>query len=183
MYKKGRFGDLPFFDTVQEILSHYSPPSTCPAICCKIADINLDEKDLEILRLAPKYNACKVETCNDSEEHQYKLSPPCPFLKSDRCSVYDHRPTMCRMFPFNISNKPDILLLFPCDMGACIFEDYIEYSNKILNCPVPAKTISEFKQANDSFLMKLTENLPVPMLMFKVDSLIPFKEYLRLKYR
>lgn len=181
MYKKRRLSDLPFFETVQEILSHYSRPSTCPAICCKMTDINLDEKDLEILRRASKYKADQIKYCNYDGESQYKIPPPCPFLETDKCSVYDWRPTMCRMFPFNVCNKPDLLLLFPCDMGTCIFEDYIEYSDKVLRKPLPSETIESFKQSHDSFLMKLSEGLPIPMLAFKIDSLLPFKEYLRLR--
>ncbi|QLC50354.1 YkgJ family cysteine cluster protein [Methanolobus zinderi] len=179
MYGERGLSDLPVFETVQEILSHYSCPSTCPATCCKIADINLDEKDLEILRQASKYKADRIESWNEDGEDHYKISPPCPFLESDKCSIYDRRPTMCRMFPFNFSNMPDVLLLFPCDMGANIFEDYVEYSKNILNRPLPAKTIEAFEQSHCSFGIKLNKGLSVPMLVFKVYDLMAFKEYLR----
>ena len=179
MHGKRRLRGLPFFETVQEILSHYSCPSTCPAICCKIADINLDENDLKILRQTSKYNADKIESCDEDGECHYKISPPCPFLESGRCIIYDSRPTLCRMFPFNISTTSDVLLLFPCDMGASIFEDYVEYSGKILKRPVPAKTIDAFEQSHCSFGIRLNKNLPVPMLVFKIADLTYFNEYLK----
>ncbi|WP_094228711.1 YkgJ family cysteine cluster protein [Methanolobus psychrotolerans] len=175
MYEKRRLNDFPFFETVQEILSHYSCPSTCPAICCKIADINLDENDMQILRQASKYKADKIKSCNEYGELHYKMYPPCPFLEFDKCSVYEWRPTMCRMFPFNICNMPDALLLFPCDMGVSIFEDYVEYSENILKQPVPAKTIDAFEQSHCSFDIKLNKGLPIPMLIIKIDELISLK--------
>jgi Fe-S-cluster containining protein len=180
MYRKRRFCDLPFFETVQEILSYYTCPSTCPAICCKIADIKMDENDLETLRQTPEYKdkADWIESCNEDEEHHYKICPPCPFLGSDRCSVYDSRPALCRMFPFNICNKPDVLLLFPCDMAAGIFKDYLEYSERILKQPVPATTIDAFKESHSSISTNLNAGLPIPMLLIKIHCLLPFKEYL-----
>lgn len=182
MSEKRMLSDLPFFETVQEILSHYSNPPTCPAICCKVADINLDENDLDRLRQAPNYDADNIETCGEGEEYQYKINPPCPFLESDRCSVYEWRPTICRMFPFNLCNVPDVLLLFPCDMGADILKDYAEYSENILKQPIHAKTINDFEQSHHSFESKLIEGLPIPMLMIKIHTLTPFNEYLRSKY-
>ena len=178
MCGKGRLTDLPFFETVQRILSHYSCPPKCPAICCKIADINLDENDLKILRQAAKGKADKIESCNEDGELHYKMHPPCPFLEFNKCSIYDRRPTMCRLFPFNITTMPDALLLFPCDMGASIFEDYVEYSDNILKQPIPANTIDAFEQSHRSFDSKLNKGLPIPMLVMKINSLIHFKEYL-----
>ncbi|WP_292471133.1 YkgJ family cysteine cluster protein [Methanolobus sp.] len=162
MHEKRTLSDLTFFKIVQEILSHYSWPRTCPAICCKIADINLDENDLNTLGEIPKD---KIESFIEDGERHYKMSPPCPFLESDKCTVYDRRPTMCRLFPFNITTMPDALLLFPCDMGGSIFEDYVEYSNNILKRPVPTETTGAFKQSHSSFDIKLNEDLPIPMLL------------------
>ncbi len=179
MSEKRMLSDLPFFDTVQEILSHYSYPPTCPALCCKIADINLDENDLDLLMQAPNYKADVIESCDEEGEYPYKIQPPCPFLESDMCSVYEWRPTICRMFPFNICNVSDVLLLFPGDMGADIFKDYVEYSENILKQPIPAKTIDDFEQSHRSFESKLEKGLPIPMLTIKIKTLAPFKEYLR----
>lgn len=178
MYEERRLKCFTFFRCVQEIFSHYSCPSTCPAVCCKIADINLDENDFEILSQAPKYKADKIKSWNEDGEIHYKICPPCPFLEFGKCSVYDRRPTICRMFPFNICNLPDVLLLFPCDMGASIFEDYVEYSGNVLKQPLPVKTIDAFEQSHCSFLTKLYEGLSIPMLVLKIDCLLPFKEYL-----
>ncbi len=176
MYRKRRLSDLPFFGPVQELLSHYSCPSTCPAICCKIADINMDEMDMKRLGNAAKDKTDRIGSFNENEDLHYKMHPPCPFLEADRCSVYDRRPTMCRLFPFNISTVPDVLLLFPCDMGACIFGDYVEYADTILKRPIPAKTIDAFQQSHSSFDMKLDNDLPIPMLVIKTADLILFEK-------
>lgn len=171
--------NLPFFETVQEILSHYSCPSSCPAFCCKIADINLDEKDLEILSQVSKYTTVNIESWDENGERHFKICPPCPFLELDKCSVYDSRPAMCRLFPFNICNMPDVLLLFPCDMAASIFEDYVEYSNNVLKRHVPSKTIDAFEQSHCSFGINMNNGLTIPMLVIKIDDLIHFNEYLK----
>ncbi|MEZ5336410.1 MAG: YkgJ family cysteine cluster protein [Methanolobus sp.] len=133
------------------MLSHYSCPSRCPAICCKLGDINLDEKDMELLKQASDQNTDKIDSCIENGEVRYKIHPPCPFLESERCTIYNSRPTVCRMFPFNICNKHDVLLLFPCDMGANIFEDYVGYAGKVLKHPIPAKTIEDFEKSHCSF--------------------------------
>lgn len=126
---------------------------------------------------ASKDEADRIESCSEEEEKHYKMHPPCPFLRSDRCSVYEMRPTMCRMFPFNISTMPDALLLFPCDLAAGMFKDYVEYYN-VLKRPVHVKTIYAFEESHRSFDMRLKEGLPVPMLIIMIDELLPFKEYL-----
>ncbi|WMW22009.1 YkgJ family cysteine cluster protein [Methanolobus mangrovi] len=183
MHGKGRLSDLPFFETVQEILSHYSCPSSCPAICCKLADINLDEKDLDLLMQASKYQTDKIESCDEEGVSHYKISIPCPYLELGRCSVYEWRPTLCRMFPFNICDVPDVLLLFPCDMGASIFKDYVEYSDNILKQSIPAKTIDAFEQSHCSFGIRQNKCLSIPMLVLKINNLLPFKEYLKLRLK
>ncbi|WMW25056.1 YkgJ family cysteine cluster protein [Methanolobus sediminis] len=165
------------YEIVEVILSHYSCPSSCNAFCCKIADINLDENDLERLKQASEYKAYMVKSCNEDGK-QHKICPPCPFLILDRCSVYDKRPAICRLFPFNICDLPDALLLFPCDMGASIFEDYVIYSNIILKQPISASTIESFAQSHCSFRTKLNEGLYIPMLILKINKLVAFKEYL-----
>uniref|UniRef100_UPI00406C957E YkgJ family cysteine cluster protein n=1 Tax=Methanolobus sp. ZRKC5 TaxID=3136295 RepID=UPI00406C957E len=148
-------------------------------MCCKIVDINLDEYDIKILGQVPKDKTDKIESFIEGGELHYKLSPPCPFLESGKCTVYDRRPTMCRLFPFNLTTMPDALLLFPCDMRANIFEDYIEYSDHMLKQPFPAKTIDAFEQLHCSFDSKLNEGLPIPMLVMKINDLIPFNEYFK----
>lgn len=166
------------YEIVEVILSHYSCPSSCNAFCCKIADIRLDENDLERLKQTPEYKADKVRPFNEDEEHHHKISPPCPFLRFDRCTVYDKRPAICRLFPFNICGLPDALLLFPCDMGVSIFKDYVEYSDKILKHPISVSTIESFAQSHCSFRTKFNEGSYIPMLILKTNDLEAFKEYL-----
>lgn len=40
---------------------------------------------------------------------------PCPFLSADnRCTIYESRPTKCRMHPFNTTNNEDVIQEVDC---------------------------------------------------------------------
>jgi len=173
--------DFPFFQTVQEILSYYTCPSTCPAICCKVTDIDMDEKDRKMLKKASKEKAAIIIPSTEYRGHYYKMKSPCPFLEHDKCSAYDQRPTICRLFPFNICHNPEALILYPCDVGASLFDDFIEYSNIVLRQPVSEKIISDFRQSHSSFTLETDRDLPIAMLGIEISDLIPFKKYLESK--
>ncbi|MFA0822736.1 MAG: YkgJ family cysteine cluster protein [Methanomethylovorans sp.] len=181
MYEVLRLRDLPFFQTVQEILSFYTCPPTCPAICCKVTDIDVDEKDRKILKKAAKGNTTMIKPSTEYESRHYKINPPCPFLEHDKCSVYHRRPTICRLFPFNICHNPEALILYPCDVGASLFDDFIDYSNCVLRQPISEKMISDFRQSHSSFTLETDRDLPIAMIGIEISDLVPFKKYLESK--
>ncbi|WP_394697695.1 YkgJ family cysteine cluster protein [uncultured Methanomethylovorans sp.] len=176
-----RLKDFPFFQTIQEILSFYSCPSTCPAICCKVADIDVDEKDRKILKKASIEKAAMIKPSTEYGKHHYRINPPCPFLEHNKCSAYDQRPTICRLFPFNICPNPRALILYPCDVGASLFDDFIEYSNSVLKQPISEKMVYDFRQSHSSFTLEADRNLSITMIGIEINDLIPFKKYLESK--
>ncbi|MFP3946895.1 MAG: YkgJ family cysteine cluster protein [Archaeoglobaceae archaeon] len=72
------------------------------ANCCKSLRVRLDDEDIEEFCTGVKMNPeefreqylVKCET----GEYIFK-SLPCPFLKDNKCSNYEHRPKRCRSFP------------------------------------------------------------------------------------
>ena len=91
------------------------------ASCCREMPIALTLADLRTLsplhtcslpelfkRYCIVYPARSVALASSSDYHtplSLGLPPPCPFLSNRRCSVYDFRPLICRIFPLNIHHK------------------------------------------------------------------------------
>ena len=79
--------------------------------CCREVSPTLGENDNERLagslgmnrsEFASKY----LNQAENSEDHPWIMRErPCPFLKDNRCSVYEHRPANCRDYPH--LDKPD----------------------------------------------------------------------------
>jgi uncharacterized protein len=84
--------------------------TTC-ANCCREVSPTLSESDVERLALhfgmsnsefASKY----LNRAESTADNPWIMRErPCPFLKDNRCSVYDHRPANCRDYPY--LHKPD----------------------------------------------------------------------------
>lgn len=75
---------------------------TACANCCKEKEIIVNEKDIERLSKKLKLSREEFETKylvkNQDDKFIFNKSP-CPFLKDDRCTVYDIRPEYCRSYP------------------------------------------------------------------------------------
>ncbi len=91
---------------VHQITAEVSSQIDCTACgnCCKTSRPTLDEEDVSefasglgipIPVLQQKH--LKVDK-HDASKYLFK-SLPCPFLKNNRCTNYDHRPTDCHSFP------------------------------------------------------------------------------------
>ena len=86
--------------------------TTC-ANCCRHVSPMLSEED--VARLASHLGMSHDEfiakyldkTESDPEFPWMMRIKPCPFLKDNRCSVYEHRPGTCRGYPY--LNKPDLV--------------------------------------------------------------------------
>lgn len=70
----------------------------CHAPCCKVDPSGLQISVLppEAKRLAEKYGWEHFIIKDD----KYWLPTPCPFLKNNRCTIYQDRPLVCVLYPF-----------------------------------------------------------------------------------
>ncbi len=80
--------------------------------CCRTLPISLTWADIERLykmegdSFFDKLDDSAIENC---------LKTPCPYLRDNRCMIYDKRPLVCRVFPFEFAYPfPSIRL---CPLG------------------------------------------------------------------
>jgi hypothetical protein len=91
---------------VHEIVDGVTSQIDCTqcANCCKQIRPVLDQEDISRFALGLKILASEFQDqylCADDEnpsKHNFNKLP-CPFLKNDQCSNYDHRPEECRSYP------------------------------------------------------------------------------------
>ncbi len=86
--------------------------------CCRTLPISLNWDDIERLYryegevFLDKLDENAIENC---------LKTPCPYLKDNRCTIYNKRPLVCRVFPFEFAYPfPSIRL---CPLGKKISEE------------------------------------------------------------
>jgi uncharacterized protein len=82
--------------------------TTC-ANCCKELAIGLTDSDIERLavhlgmpteQFRASYLRAADQEESDEDVHWVMRSRPCPMLKENRCTVYEHRPEQCRGYPY-----------------------------------------------------------------------------------
>lgn len=69
--------------------------------------------DQEAYEIMVKYGKSYVK-CVDNRFYFSKVNP-CTFLKHNRCSIYNSRPSSCRIYPFFLKNG----ILIPIQFGHC----------------------------------------------------------------
>jgi len=98
--KFGAFDEERFKKIVKEV-SEKIDCTKC-ANCCKVADIVLDDPDME--RIAAATGMTKEDFISRHlrmENGEYLLKDkPCAFIKDDKCKIYDARPRHCRGYPY-----------------------------------------------------------------------------------
>lgn len=91
----------------------------CATFCCKLGGPQLTERD--IVRL--EETGVKRELFVEGRSLRNKPNGECIFLRRDlgsssyTCAVYEHRPVLCRIYPFNLKidrNDEWVLTLLPC---------------------------------------------------------------------
>ncbi len=90
---------------IKEIAKDVSSHIDCTecAHCCKSLVVAPDYRDISVLAThfeIPAADFKKKYFKKDSEGDLVFKQKPCPFLKNNRCSVYDHRPQLCRRYPY-----------------------------------------------------------------------------------
>jgi hypothetical protein len=91
---------------VHEILDEVTSKIDCTkcANCCKQVRPVLDEDDLSRFALGLDISESELRNqflhVNKDNPSKFSFKEiPCPFLKNDLCTNYDHRPTDCRSYP------------------------------------------------------------------------------------
>jgi len=93
----------------------------CATFCCKLGGPTLSLKDVERLKRA---GCCESEFLDANHGClKNKASGECVFLRFDEekhayeCSVYNHRPALCKLYPFHFektSSNSLLLRIMPC---------------------------------------------------------------------
>lgn len=76
------------------------------ANCCRYLEVSLTKRDVQRLSVALDSSIADLETMyieppeeKTAEDRGKFQQIPCPFLCGNRCSVYEHRPGSCRIYP------------------------------------------------------------------------------------
>lgn len=81
MDRKIRFRNTPIFDIIMKILSHYQCPYDCQSFCCKVQNIDVDSKDLKILRKASKTKVENVKLIRSNGSLYHSIQPQPLFIR------------------------------------------------------------------------------------------------------
>lgn len=88
-------------------------------VCCIINDVQLlNGEEQKIIKQAENQNMDldflgKHLRINKKEARQistYALTSPCVFLEDRACSIYENRPVICSLFPFQIPDDRNIII-------------------------------------------------------------------------
>jgi hypothetical protein len=112
--------------------------TTC-ANCCREVKPSFSQEDVSRLarRLAmaeQEFIDTYLEHVENSEGNPWQTrTKPCPFLKDNRCSVYEDRPADCSGYPY--LNEPDF-----------VFRTF-GMIERTLTCPIVYKVMEELKRS------------------------------------
>lgn len=95
----------------------------CAVFCCKCGGPNLSSKEVGRLKQSGKHACLSIDSENPSVKNRKDGS--CAFLAVDsrqlyRCSIYEERPTLCRIYPFQfirLGEHSFALNVIPCCNG------------------------------------------------------------------
>ncbi len=112
-----------FESQAQEVLGYFEC-KRCGK-CCREMPVHLNDDDIE--RLLRIDGESLFDKMNEDEVDNY-LRTPCPYLRDDVCTIYENRPTSCRIFPFVVIRPEPTLLL--CPLGREIYEELKKLTRK-----------------------------------------------------
>jgi uncharacterized protein len=113
-------------EKMEPIGKHFTKAIDCTACgnCCKNIMISADSQ--EILKISNalqmEFDVCKkkyFESSTESDNHLINAIP-CHFLKDDKCTVYENRPSACASFPhIDLPNFTSRLFSMLSGYGIC----------------------------------------------------------------
>lgn len=76
--------------------------SKCNALCCREDGVRnyVALMPNEVRHLRSAYPEIMKRVGQEPQNGVSRLYQPCPFLKDNRCIIYDRRPLVCRFYPF-----------------------------------------------------------------------------------
>ena len=82
---------------MDQIAEVRAPHVACAGKCADCCQMNVSISGLEA-KLIAEATGRKVATIEDSVKHEQDrfVGVPCPFLSDDLCTIYEHRPLVCR---------------------------------------------------------------------------------------
>ena len=106
----------------------------CAIFCCRLGGPELTKRDVERIKETGYREELFLEPTNSESESlsimwgtlKNREDGSCVFLKSDsehkryECSIYDFRPVLCRLYPFNfdrVNSNTVVLKFIPCCKG------------------------------------------------------------------
>jgi Fe-S-cluster containining protein len=107
--------------------------------CCREVGPTLNQHDVERLAAGLGMNTSQVEArylrpADSTSDFPWIMRErPCPLLKDNRCTVYDHRPANCRDYPY--LDKPDFT------------SRTLRMVDRISECPAVFEVWEELKEA------------------------------------
>lgn len=180
MNGKSRLCETPVFDMIMEILSHYQCPSNCQSFCCKMQNVDVDGEDWKILSKASTTKIENVKLIRYAGSLYHSIQPPCPFLLDvNKCGAYDRRPTICRIYPFNVDFENIGVKIYPCEIGMNILNDFFNFKKEKIGLDVPPKLLNDLKKSNEIFYSDIEDDSKILLVGMTLDELTPFGEYLR----
>lgn len=157
---------------LKEILKFYSCPAECEGKCCKVYDIPLSVADRKKISKISKTHKKIIESevIEKSEPlHGIEVrknvfkTMPCPFLKSDKCGIYQHRPSTCSIYPFHAyENNIEELVIDACFLGSDLIVDLIGFELLCLSRDDP--------RAKAAFEINLKEAQKIIVSVLKADK-------------
>ena len=92
----------------------------CEAKCCRIGKLFISEKNAKQMKIPLAKR--------DDGYYELHLPPACPFLKDNKCSIYEKsfRPKMCGEYPFFLRGKTLFMASSCSAVKAGLFDEDIE---------------------------------------------------------
>jgi Fe-S-cluster containining protein len=164
---------------LNDIVKDHSDCSIC-GLCCKDQLLTISRKDANII--SRKLGIDKREfyekyTHYNEETFETAMNMPCPFLKDNRCTIYDYRPEMCKNYPVFLSDDGIVVIqdIEACAKATHFNEAFLDYCSKYL--PEFYKRI--LKHIDESSNSEIDD--PIKRAMYSVNGIARFTEWLSSK--
>ncbi len=108
------------------------------SLCCRAYTPVIQKREIEslshYLKIKPK--RFKRKYCNklNLPLSKYELKAPCPFIDGKICTVYSLRPSICKLFPFELDPRDCIVRLVSievCPTATLIYYDLLDFHARI----------------------------------------------------